>query len=136
MKRKSERMILIEKCEDLLRDILKIERGDRCEVCGRTPTNLGLFHILVKARYPNMRLNRYNVLLTCYMPCHYFFHHDFSDPRAKRTIDKIIELRGADYENKLKAIDKFQASMTMFQLNLYHKAFKQELESRGHPPRQ
>ena len=127
MNESSEKMDLIKKCEDLLRAKLKIERGDRCEVCGRT-NKIGLFHILTKEECPRLRLHSYNILLTCWMPCHYYYHQNKDDFRAQRTIAKIKELIGEDYKKKLKALHFIQPKVTMFQLHLTHAALKQELE--------
>ena len=124
LRKKSTRMLLINKIEDLLRAKLKRERGDICQICGKkTCRPVGLFHILHKGVYPKLRFHEENLLLVGWLPCHHAWHHDYFKARAIES--RIKELRGRDYEDLLKIIDKMQPKLSMFQLRLIHKAFEE-----------
>ena len=126
LRKVSDRGRLIKEAEKLLRQILKDKRGNKCEVCGRKPADLGLAHILPKGKYPSLRLYPENILLLCWMPCHYFWHHDRDDARAKRVEAKIIKKLGADWLDTLRVKAKLMPRLTEFQICLYIYAFKQE----------
>jgi len=142
IKRISDRKKIINKCKDLIRAALKIERGAFCEICGKPeadlPYPLSLFHILNTQRYPRMELHRFNILLSCwcpakyyYMPyCHNIWHHSSpDDPKFQRVHNKIVELRGKDYIDTLRGIDKLQPKMTMTHIHMMHEAFKHEAKT-------
>lgn len=125
LKSKSPRQRLTEEIEDYLRKILKDERGDRCEVCGRP--NPGLFHILPKGKYPNLRFNRFNILLVCWNPCHDHWHkHRTDSVQGRRVQDKIYELRGREYFEQIQIVDKTSPKLTMSYMGLILQALKQE----------
>jgi hypothetical protein len=126
---RGNKLIAIDK---LMTKILRLTRGNRCEICGRQADNLGGAHILPKSIYPRLRYHEENLLLMCYLPCHFNLHHySDNDPPNKRTIAKIKELRGEDYREKLLILNKIQPQMTAFQLDLIHKALKNELKLLG-----
>jgi len=132
LKRISDRQRLIKATDALFLKILKHERGDKCETCGRTK-GIAASHILDKGRYPRLRWCKTNVLLQCWYVCHYPYHHcPHDDPRYRRVIDGIIRLRGENYRDTLLVYNKILPPMTMFQIQLYHKAFKKELEKNNH----
>jgi len=125
----SDRQRLINSCKDLLRAILKIERGDRCELCGRTPHNLGLFHILPEGAYKRISLHRENLLLSCWFPCHYHWHrHRTDSPQGRRVQQRVIDLRGADYQERLMLLNHTAPRLTTFQISLVKIALERELE--------
>lgn len=89
-------------------EILRKQRGDICEIC-RLPGNVGRFHILPVGRYPKLEFHDGNVLLTHWLHCcqaHYLWHHAGpADHKNLRTLNRIRELRGANWEEELRAID-------------------------------
>jgi hypothetical protein len=115
--------------DKLMTKILRITRNNRCEICNRQANNLGGAHILPKSIYPRLRYHEENLLLMCYLPCHFNLHHYAdNDPPNRRTIEKIKELRGENYREKLLALDKMQPIITKFRLGLIHVALKNELK--------
>ena len=110
--------------------ILRIKRGNWCEISGRHANNIGVSHILPKSLYPRLRFHERNLLLMCWMPVHFNLHHyTDNDPPNKPTIQKIKELRGEDYRDQLLAINRMQPQMTAFRLDLIHRALIEELQS-------
>ena len=126
IKRRSERKILLDKCYDYIRKILKIKHNNKCQICGRTANNLGVFHILPRGAYPRIQLLRENLLLVCWFPCHYSFHHDFK--KALVIEKRIKEICGEDYEEKLLQANLMHERLTTFNLSVIKEALKQELE--------
>ena len=129
IKKVSGRQAIINACLDLIREQLKSERGNKCEICGRTPNNLGLFHILPRSRYPRLMLNTFNLLLTDWFPCHQKWHHDYF--KAPEIEKRIIELRGADYKDRLLVIDKISPKLTITYLKSYLKSLQKLKEVEG-----
>jgi hypothetical protein len=70
MAKRTERAKLIEKIEKLIRAKKLKECGGICQFCG-SQSKLGLFHILSKGAHPRIRLYEDNMLISCWMPCHY-----------------------------------------------------------------
>lgn len=125
--KKSERAKLIKKCEDLLREILKIERGNKDELTGAEPNKLGLFHILEKGTYPKIRLHKENVLLVNWFPTHFDWHHNFY---KARDIELLMKQRlGNDYEERLKLLNRNAPRLDMLALKMRHEELKRELET-------
>lgn len=125
----AQRAKITKECEDYLRKILRHERGEKCEICGKKSGKVGLFHILPKGRYPNIRFNKFNLLLACWFPCHFFFHHD--PFKARKILDRIKELRGPDFEDKLKIISRMEGKMSICKLTMYRESLKKEIERIG-----
>lgn len=123
---KSSRARLIQKIQDLIREILKIERGDKCELCDCVGVNVGVFHILPVGAHPKLRFSFENLLLSCWHPCHFSWHHDFY--KAKEIEKKIIKLRGLDYEQKLRALEVQIPKIDTFYLNQLYLGFKFHLQ--------
>ena len=128
IKRKSARGKLIAKADSLLFQLLKLKREAKCEISGRTE-GVGTFHILDKATFPRIRHHEMNLLLVAWLPHHHNWHHyPESHLRNHRTREGIIRLRGADYEDKLKALNVIAPRTTDFQLELIVEGIKQELK--------
>lgn len=110
--------------------ILKIKRnGPRCEICGRIG-NVGRFHILSVARHPRLRFVDENVLITCWLPCHYLWHHAGpNDPRCIRIMERIIELRGPDYEERLLDREQYIGKHDELYLRCLKESMTKELEA-------
>lgn len=123
LRKKSSRQRLIEKCEGLIRLTLIKDRGAKCEICGKPDNRVGLFHILPKGKYPRMRFNTYNILLVCWFPCHYSWHHDYH--KACGIEKRIKELRGENYKDDIKIIDKTQPKLTIAYLNMLYQSLKE-----------
>ncbi len=137
LKRFSPKGAAIKRCEDILRKILKIERGHKCQICGRWQEiltyPLSLFHILDKKKYPRLRLHRRNLLLACWHPkywmpqCHNLWHHNYEE--AKRKIEPRIKvILGDDYRNKLLLANETAPKITIFWLKTLEVILKKELE--------
>ncbi len=137
LKRFSPKGATIKRCEDLLRAILKHERGASCELC-RRPEGvliypLSLFHILDKKKYPRLRLYRRNLLLACWHPkywmpqCHNVWHHNYEE--AKRKIEPRIKvILGENYRNELLLANETAPKITIFWLKTLEVVLKHELE--------
>lgn len=123
-----ERTKLITEAEKTLLKILFYERGDKCEICGRKDSRLGLFHILPKGRYPRIRFSKNNLLIAGWFCCHYVFHHDFYIARD-RIVPRIKELRGETYESDLQALDLMAPPINMTYLKVLVRALKKELKT-------
>ena len=128
IRKKSDRQNIKDKCFALLREILKIERGNKCEVCGRKANNLGLFHIISQAQAPCLIFHRQNLLIMCWQSCHFYWHHNQRSVQGQRVLRKIIELRGKNWERDLKSLAAIQPKMSAFQMGMYYEALKSELE--------
>jgi len=125
--KRSPRQKLIDEAESITFQILQYQRGSLCEICGGKTDQLGLFHILPKGRYQRLRFHKMNLLLACWFNCHYPWHHDYWI--ARDVIEpKIKELRGDNYENKLRALDLSAPKLTMTYLQVLIKALNIELE--------
>ena len=130
LKKVSTRQKLINEILKIKRQMLIIERGARCELCGKEASELrfglSLFHILDRKRYPKIQLLDWNLLLACwcpakwfYMPyCHNIFHHD-SGPSKDKIEAKIKELRTPDYRDRLLIADKSACKLTEDYLGVY-----------------
>ena len=127
IKKVSNRQKIILACEKILGQILKFERGNKCEFSGRTK-GVGQFHILPKSTAPRLRFHKENILLVAWFPYHHDWHHDYE--KAKEIEKKIIKLRGKDYKERLKILEKLAPKLTDFYLNNLHFALKTELENK------
>ena len=103
------------KADDLYRAILKLERGLKCEICGKPQDRLShplsVFHILDKGTHPRLRYHRDNTLLSCWTnyeskACHNIFHSsghgDWTDRRREEIKSIIAKLKGYPTWEELK----------------------------------
>jgi len=125
--KKKPRTKLIDKIDDIMLEILKYERGERCEMCGGS-YNLGLFHILPKGRYPRIRYYKQNLLIAGWWCCHYPWHFDYYIARD-RIEPKIRQLRGDNYEEELTKLDIIAPPLTEMYLKMLKRAFEKELRA-------
>lgn len=110
---KSRRSVLIRDCDALMFQLLKMKRGKVCEVCGKKE-GLGTFHIMSKATHPRIRYSEDNLLLICFFPCHHLWH---SDPiRARAIYKRIEEIRGKDFDARLRALNAISPPLDTFKL--------------------
>ena len=127
-KTKSKRSRLVKECDRLMFEVLKLKRGERCEICGESgkKRRLGTFHILSKSVARNIRYHELNLLLACWFPCHNLFH---SDPhRAAPIIKRIKELRGENYEQDLRNLNAISPPLKIFRLEMIRFAMEQFLK--------
>jgi hypothetical protein len=119
IRKKSERQKLIEACEKILREELLQECDYKCQFCGSV-NNLGLFHVLPKSRYQRIRLAKDNLLIACWMPCHFNFHHD---PFYAKDIifPKIKRILGRNFEERLKILNETSEKLTLTRLKEIYK---------------
>ena len=126
---RSSRARRIQAVQDIIRDILKIRHGAKCQFCGRKE-DLGVFHILPVGLYPKIRFFMQNVLLSCWKPCHYTWHHD--PHQADRFKAKIAALKGfktfAELRDTLLIYDKSAPTLTAFQIGLVEAANREQLK--------
>lgn len=126
MRKRSKRSKLISRCDKLLLEVLKIERGNKCEIHNKPCAGLGRFHILPVGKYPRLRYSKENVLLAGWFCSHYKWHHSYED--AKEIEKKIIRMKGENYRDKLLILDAGSKKLSMFQLELIETALKANLE--------
>ena len=126
----SERGRLMKDCDKLHLEILKLKRGEKCEISSMPANRLGRFHILSTATHPRLRYVDDNLLLVNWFPWHYGYHHwGLTDPRNKTILNKIIELRGPDWHMKLLDREKYSGHMDKLYLLALRETFKKELKS-------
>lgn len=116
---------LIKKIDDYIRGEMIKERGGLCEICCGPGIGLGLFHIMEKGKYPRIRFHKENLLLVGWFCCHYDWHHNFRVARD-RIQPRIIQLRGPDYEDRLKVLNVGAPKITATYLRLLYEAYKKE----------
>lgn len=123
LKRRSDKKILRDEVGALHREKLKRDRDnyDRCEICGRSPVNLGRFHIMAVGEYSKLEFLDENVLLTCWFPCHDSWHHSVEE--AIKIKEIIKKLRGEDYREKFLLCNKTHESITMVYLQMLKRVF-------------
>jgi len=136
---KTRRAKLLDRAKKLLREILRLKRGAKCEICGRSegalPYGLSLFHILNVGSHPRLELYEGNILLACWVPyhsgqfCHNIWHRDTGekDPRKEIIRRRIIELRGENYKEHLLMVEKVNPPLKPIRIEMYTEAFKREL---------
>ena len=123
-KKKTERAELIEECEKLIREGKFRTFGRKCQFCNRT-TSLGLFHILSKGAHPRIRLHEDNLLISCWLPCHYTFHHD---PFFARDVifPKIVQICGETWEQDLLELERSEPKLGIVRLREIREELKEK----------
>ena len=110
-------------------ELLRKKRGDRCEICGKQCVT-GRFHIIRVAQAPRLEFVDENVLLSCWMPCHYAWHHNGADDKRNASIVlRIKELRGENYQDTINAIQAYKTKHDTMYLLALLQTMKQELKS-------
>ena len=127
LKKKSVRGKLLSECDNLHLQILRRERGLKCQICGREDKNVGRFHILPTGKYPRLRYCGKNVLIGCWFPCHNDWHSSFE--KAKLIEKRIIKLRGKDYKDRLLFLEAIQPKLSISQLGLIKIGFQEILKN-------
>ena len=128
---KNPRRKLKDKLGELHLRVLKLERNnsDTCEICGRRGVVLGRFHILRTASHLRLEYIDENILLTDWFPCHNAWHSSgANDPRNIQTFNRIIELCGKNYKDKLLLIEKTIDKHSMLYLEALYFYFKERLK--------
>lgn len=121
---KSDKKKLREKIGVMHYHQLLTKRGPMCEICGQRKAQ-GRFHILSVGAHPRLEFVEENILLSCWMPCHFDWHHSFE--QAKVIEKRIIALRGPAYRERLLAMEVTEPKHSMTYLAMLHEAFKQEV---------
>lgn len=117
IKNKSDKKIIRDKIGKLHLEILRMERGLRCEICGKYNPSVGRFHIISVARSPRLEFCDDNILLSCWMPCHYSWHHMGPlDKRNERTVEIIKKKLGEDWESNLREKERMHDKHDMLYL--------------------
>jgi hypothetical protein len=94
------------------------------------PANgLGRFHILSTGSHPKLRYVDDNVLLVNWLPWHYGHHHwGLTDPRCKTILNKIVQLRGENWREKLLEHERYIGRMDMLYLRCLIETMRKELD--------
>ena len=112
-------------CDALVFKHLKLIRGEKCEFCGRTQ-GLTPFHILPRGHYPRLQFAPSNILIACWLPCHYKWHHD--PWKADEMKEKIKQLRGENYKEDLMVEERLHKKMDRFALEQLRSDLQKALE--------
>ncbi len=121
----SPRKRLINATKDVIRELYRIKYGSRCQICGKTRNDLGLFHILPTGRYSRLELAEDNILWAGWFCCHHKFHHDFY--LAKDIEKRIQALRGKTYYKRLQKLAETAPKMDEAQIKEYKEEYKRKL---------
>ena len=111
---KSRRSVLIRENDALMFQLLKIKHGEKCMICEQAK-KVGTFHILPKSTAPRLRYAEDNLLLACWFPCHYTWEHKYFQARGVEK--RIKEIRGEDYEQRLRALNAISPPLNTFMLS-------------------
>ena len=131
-KSKSEYKKLREKIGKLHFKILLKERGPMCEIC-RVRKAQGRFHILSVGSHPHLEFFDGNILLSCWHPCHYIWHHDYR--KARDIIEpRIKKLRGESYEMALKVAHISAQRHSLIYLQNIYFCLKNEMKKYDRQP--
>jgi len=129
---KSEKKKLRDKIGSLHLEILRYQRGYKCEICGESDTDVGRFHIIPVSQSLRLEFYDENILLVHWLKgcqAHFKWHHyGNDDPRCDFIKKRIIELRGSDYRKRLLKIEQFMDKHDISYLRLLYIRLKQEHE--------
>ena len=132
LRAKSDRQILRDRIGALHFQILKLERGDNCEICGM-PQAEGRFHIIPLSESLRLEFEDTNILLSHWFhgcQAHYKWHHyGKDDHRCDFVLRRIKELRGNDYRIELKKIELFKGKHDTLYLKAKLQEFTERLEA-------
>lgn len=126
--KQSSRGKLMSDCDKLLSKIIRLERGELCEVHNKKCFNVGVSHILPKSRYPRLRYYRLNLFCCGWFCSHHYTHFNSHDPRAIQYEEAVIKKLGKNYRENLLIAEKMQPRLKMFYLQTLKMAFRQELK--------
>jgi hypothetical protein len=130
--KKSDRKKLREEIGRLHLQILRIKRGDRCEICQVPSDDLARFHIITVAADPRLEFIDENVLIYArnhWHCCHEPYHRDIYGVLGQRIVRRIEELRGKNYRRELKLRSRYVGRMSGMYLLALRENMKQELET-------
>ena len=131
LKPRSSRVTQNQRIQTTIREILKIERGDKCEICGtKSPKSLGVFHIMPVSTHPRLRFSFENILLAGWMDCagkcHFTWHKNYF--KAQEINKKIQKLRGDDYIVRLSALHATTPRLDKIRVGMIEVGLKAHLE--------
>jgi len=120
LRKKSDKKKIRDRLGSLHLKLLRSQRGEVCQICGRVSSNLGRFHILPVGKYPKLEFVSENVLLACWHPCHFSWHHSsILDERNKNTLARIKLICGDDFEDKLNAQNELSGKIDLAMVELW-----------------
>lgn len=129
-KPKSDRAKLIKRLDDLTRELLIKQRGRKCEIHpNKNCAQVGVMHILSKQSHPRLRFYEPNIVLAGWFCSHFWTHHNSDDPRAKYTKQRLKEMYGEDYEDKLYLASRLAKQHTIGHLQMLGIYMTQKLKS-------
>lgn len=130
-KKKSDKKKLRDKIGAIHYRLLKLKRGDKCEICGQ-PGAEGRFHIIPVSESLRLEFVDDNVLLSHWMrgcQAHYKWHHEGKDsPRCDFILKKVRELKGDDYRATLKERELFMGKADILYLKIKLIEMQNELQ--------
>ena len=118
----SPRKKLREEIGRLQYKLLLKERGELCEICQQRIATCR-FHILPVGTYPRLEFHSENILISDWNPCHFSWHHSYF--KAQRIEERIKELRGADYKERLQKANATAPRLTTVYLRMLLAAYKE-----------
>ena len=104
---------IFKKLDSLMFQSLTKERGHICEIHKRKCPQIGQMHILSKRAHPRLRYCRENILLAGWFCSHYWTHQDTTDERAIYAFERIKQLLGDNYRERLLIIEMGQPKQTI-----------------------
>lgn len=109
-------------------ELLKRKRGELDELTDGPANGLGRFHILEVSTNPRLEFVDENVLLVNWLPHHFNWHHyGEGSPRNAFTLQRIKDLRGENYREKLLEREKYVGRMDELYLRALLETMKKEL---------
>jgi len=130
--KKSGRGKLIARLDALTKELLIKERGLHCEIHpDKNCTQVGVMHILSKQSHPRLRFYTPNLVLAGWFCSHFWTHHNSDDPRAKFCQQRLEEIYGKDYKEKLYVANRFSKQHTTGYLKILEIWCKQRLMGMG-----
>ena len=109
--------------------LLRLQRGNKCEISGDTNCPVGRFHILRTGSHPRLEFEPENILLCRWFPEHYAWHHNgANDSHNAKTLAPIKKLKSEDYEEKLLKLEVTKQKHDMLYLEALRIYLKSEIE--------
>lgn len=129
-KGKSERKKIRDRIGKLHLELLKRKRNnyDKDEISNKKGVVVGRFHILSVGSHPKLEFVDENVLLVAWFPTHFAWHHfGANHPKTMHIEERIRELRGEDYREKLFEIERCMSQHSKVYLMALEQSFRREL---------
>ena len=115
--------------------LLKLQRGEKCEISNRASNGLGRFHIFPVSRFPRLEFCEWNILLENWHPTHSFWHHfGPMDRRNLETVRRIEAIKGKPWDElelEARIKEKIYPKHDEMYLRMLIAGFENELGARG-----